>query len=129
MQKLVIQIWRIKFFNWNLKTNLLVPHWYILYFHDHFLQKIAFLHGCSKSRLLFCCFSLFYRLRVRRSNFMRLKFIFSWGRIHEIKFFGTFHEIKIPNNWFNLLIAAFFMRSKFKKSIIRQFWSHDRSCD
>ncbi len=58
---------------------------------------------------------------------MRSKFIFSWGRIHEIEFFGTFHEIKIPNNWFDLLIVVFFMRSKFKKSIIMQFWSHDQS--
>ena len=65
------------------------------------------------------------RLRVRRMNFMRLKFNFSWDQIHEIKFFGTFHEVKIPNNWLDLLIVAFFMRSKFKKSIIRQFWPHD----
>jgi hypothetical protein len=64
-----------------------------------------------------------------RLNLMRSKFIFSWGRIHEIEFFVTFHEVKIPNNdsiswsWHfswdrNCLIV--------RKSIIRQFWSHDR---
>ncbi len=45
----------------------------------------------------------FWWLRVRRLNFMRSKFVFSWDRIHEIEFFGTFHEIEIPNNWFDLL--------------------------
>jgi hypothetical protein len=75
----------------------------------------------------------FIREMILRSNFMRSKFNFfrrsnfwSWGRIHEIKFFFIFHEVKIPNNWFDLLITPFFMRSKFKKSIIRQFQSHDR---
>jgi hypothetical protein len=52
------------------------------------------------------------RLRVRRLNFMRSKLNFSWGQIHEIKFVFIFHEVEIPNNWFDLLIMAFFMRSK-----------------
>ncbi len=52
------------------------------------------------------------RLRVRRSNFMRSKLFFSWDRIHEVDFFPIFHEVEIPNNWFNLLITPFFMRSK-----------------
>ncbi len=79
------------------------------------------------------------RLRVRRSNFMRSKLFFSWDRIHEIKFFGSFHEIKIPNNYsiswsalfswdqnskiallgnfdlmIDLLVTSTIMRSKFK---------------
>ena len=120
---------------------------------------------------------------VRRSNFMRLKFTFSWGRIHEIEFFVIFHEVEIPNNdliswsqhfswdrnclimlfrvsiswlflwltnqsWdqnskkallgnFDLMIVLVanksIMRSKLKKSIIREFQSHDpfvsRKCD
>jgi hypothetical protein len=45
-------------------------------------------------------------LGIRRSNFMRSKLIFSWDQIHEIEIFLTFHEIKIPNIWFDLLIAA-----------------------
>ncbi len=45
-----------------------------------------------------CQWCLEIREGVRRSNFLRSKFIFSWGRIHEIEFFVIFHEVKIPNN-------------------------------
>ncbi len=75
---------------------------------------------------------------------MRSKLIFSWDRIHEIEFFLTFHEIKIPNNYsiswsrhfswdqnsqkallgnfdlmIDLLAASAIMRSKF---LIMLFW-------
>ncbi len=50
---------------------------------------------------------------------MRSKFVFSWDRIHEIEFFGTFHEIEIPNNWFDFLISPFFMRSKLLIMVFR----------
>jgi hypothetical protein len=70
----------------------------------------------------------FIREMILRSNFMRSKFNFfrrsnfwSWGRIHEIEFFFIFHEVKIPNNWFDLLITPFFMRSKFKKALLGNF--------
>ncbi len=32
---------------------------------------------------------------------------FSWDRIHEVEFFPIFHEVEIPNNWFDLLITPF----------------------
>jgi hypothetical protein len=48
----------------------------------------------------------------RRSNYFL---------IMRSNFFGTFHEVKIPNNYLTPLITAFFMRSKFKKSIIGEF--------
>ena len=65
---------------------------------------------------------------IMSSNLMRSKFIFSWGRIHEIKFFVTFHEVEIPNNWFDLMIMAFFMRSKLPNDAFFEFWSHEKSC-
>jgi hypothetical protein len=34
---------------------------------------------------------------------------------------SLFHEVKIPNNWFNLLIAAFFTRSKLSNNAFLGF--------
>ena len=61
------------------------------------------------------------RLRVRRSNFMRSKFNFSWDRIHEIEFFGTFHEVEIPNYWFDLWLRHFSWDQNSKKALLGNF--------
>ena len=45
-------------------------------------------------------------------KFHEIEINFSGGRNHEIEFFFIFHEVKIPNNQFDLLIAAVFMMSK-----------------
>ncbi len=56
---------------------------------------------------------------------MRSKLIFSWGQNHEIEFFLFFMRSK-----FLIMIRSpdhpIFMRSKFKKSSVRQFRSHDQ---
>ncbi len=66
---------------------------------------------------------------IMRSNLMRSKFIFSWGWIHEIEFFVTFHEVKIPNND-SISWSALFSWDRncliIQKSIIRQIRSHDQ---
>ncbi len=59
--------------------------------------------------------------------FMRSKFIFSWGQIHEIKFFFIFHEVEIPYNDSISWSALFSLDRNSKKALfIRQFWSHDQ---
>ncbi len=92
---------------------------------SYFCRKIKFKSFCTD---------------VWRGMIMRSKFIFSWGQIHQIKFFFIFHEVKIPNNdliswsalfswdWnsktallgnfdlmIDLLVTITIMRSKFKK--------------
>ncbi len=60
----------------------------------------------SKMILLIKFLLAFWRKMIRRLNFMRSKLTFSWGLIHEIKFFVIFHEVEIPNNWFDLMIEV-----------------------
>jgi hypothetical protein len=112
-----------------------------------FLAVVKFVDLYETGLEIFQSFTLltcwFVRLRVRRSNFMRSKLFFSWDRIHEIKFFGSFHEIKIPYNYsiswsrhfswdrnskiallgnfdlmIDLLVTSTIMRSKFKKALL-----------
>ncbi len=59
---------------------------------------------------------------------MRSKLFFSWDRILEIEFFGSFHEIEIPNNY-SISWSRHFswdQNSKIALLLIRQFWSYDR---
>ncbi len=58
---------------------------------------------------------------IRRSNFMISKFIFSWDQIHEIKFFVTFHEVKIPNNNLISWLQHFSWDQNSKKALLGNF--------